>query len=218
MIKKILNLFIYIGSYYSIIKKNYNLNQKVNFGSKKANNFFILSLKISQTYFELGSGNSTFLADKMKKKYLSIETDKSFFNYIKTKLKNIVYIDIGPTKYFSYPILPFFLIKNKIHNYSQCINLFIEKYRSIPDLILIDGRFRTYCVLSILENIINSNYIFKTKIIIDDYSLRENYKDLNTIIRIKTIERFGVIFVTNNTKLDFKKIKALKNKQISNFL
>ena len=212
--KKIFNLFLYLGRYFSLIKENYYLDKKINFGSKKANKFFVSELKKTKSYFEIGSGNSTFYAVKLKKQYLSVEADRSFFNYMKRhNLKNIIYSDLGPTKYFSHPILPIFLIKEQIKSYVRTVNLFIRKYNTIPELILIDGRFRTYCVLSILKIICNSKYHFKTKIIIDDYKSRKDYKELNTIIKVKIIERFGIIVVTNKTKLDYKKVeKLIKNR------
>ena len=146
------NLFLYLGRYFSFLKKNYYLDKKINFGSRKANKFFISELIKTKSYFEIGSGNSTFYAAKLKKKYLSVEADRSFFNYMKNhKIKNIIYSDLGPTKYFSYPIIPVFLIKELIKSYAQTVNLFIRKYNTIPELILIDGRFRAYCVLSILK-------------------------------------------------------------------
>ena len=148
-----------------------------------------------------------------------MEADKSFFNYMKNyKLKNIVYSDLGPTKYFSYPIIPVFIIKEQIKSYAQTVNLFIRKYNTIPELILIDGRFRAYCVLSILKIICNSKYHFRTKIIIDDYKSRKDYRVLNTIIKVKITERFGVIDVTNKTKLNYKKIEKLKKNKINNFI
>tara|TARA_B110000211_G_scaffold226088_1_gene279215 strand:- start:19 stop:681 length:663 start_codon:yes stop_codon:yes gene_type:complete len=217
--KKIFNLFLYLGRYFSFLKENYYLDKKINFGSRRANKFFISELTKTKSYFEIGSGNSTFYAVKLKKKYLSVEADRSFYNYMKNyKLKNIFYSDLGPTKYFSYPIIPVFLIKEQIKNYAQTVNLFIRKYNTIPELILIDGRFRAYCVLSILKIICNSKYHFRTKIIIDDYKSRKDYRVLNTIIKVKITERFGVIDVTSKTKLDYQKIDKLKKNKINNFI
>ena len=115
MIKKIINLSIYLLRYFSIINTKYKVSDKINFGSKQSNTFFRTNLKKCKFYFEYGAGNSTLLASKLKKKYISIEADKSFFNYLKyqKKISNLKYINIGPTKYFSYPILPFFFIHYK---------------------------------------------------------------------------------------------------------
>ena len=116
---KIYNLIIYLLRYFSIIVPRYELSHKINFGSKRSNEFFKKNLKNCNFYLEYGSGNSTLLAVKYKKKFISIEADRSFYNYLKTnkKISDIKYINIGPTKYFSFPILPFYLIEKRITEY-----------------------------------------------------------------------------------------------------
>ena len=52
---------------------------------KTSNDFFRKLIKISKFYLEYGAGSSTLLAKKLNKKFVSIETDKSFFSYIKKK-------------------------------------------------------------------------------------------------------------------------------------
>ena len=73
--------------YFSRNNKNffYSLSHQINFGSIKANNFYIYSLKKSKFYFEYGSGNSSMLAKRLSKNFISIECDKSFFNDFKKR-------------------------------------------------------------------------------------------------------------------------------------
>ena len=112
MISKIINFLIYILRYFSIINSNYEVSSTINFGSKISNDYFKRILKISKFYFEYGSGSSTLLAKKLNKKFISVETDKSFYSFLKNKgINQIIYSDIGPTKYYSIPILPTFIIK-----------------------------------------------------------------------------------------------------------
>ena len=146
MIKKMINLTIYILRYFSIIKDfDYKVSKKIKFGSKNADEYFVKNLKKSKYYLEYGSGSSTILAKKYKKKFLSIETDKSFFRYMRNlKIDEIVYANIGPTKYYSQPILPTLLLKNQIKEYASKIEIFFKKFNRLPDLVLIDGRFRVY--------------------------------------------------------------------------
>ena len=114
MISKIINFLIYILRYFSIINSNYEVSSSINFGSKISNDYFKRILKISKFYFEYGSGSSTLLAKKLNKKFISVETDKSFYSFLKNKgINQIIYSDIGPTKYYSIPILPTFIIKKK---------------------------------------------------------------------------------------------------------
>ena len=220
LIKKFFNLLIYILRYFSIVDVNYNnISDNIDFGSKDANLFFVKSLKKSKYYLEYGSGNSTFLSKKYKKKFLSIETDKSFYRFLKRKkIKEVIYSDIGPTKYYSIPILPTILLKKNIINYANLINFFKKKFKQNPDLILIDGRFRVYVALKILifciNNIINKNII----IIIDDFKYRKNYHIIKKITKIKLVGRMGVMKINKKTKLNQKKIKKNLKKYMLSFI
>lgn len=218
MLKKINNLIIYILRYFSIIEfNNYKVSNNINFGSNDANNFFIKLIKNSKLFLEYGSGNSTLYAKKLKKKFLSIETDKSFYNFMRRKnIKNILYSNIGPTKYYSHPILPIFLLKKLIINYGNKIETFFNKFNDIPDLILIDGRFRVFVTLNIIKFCLSKNQKINTVIIIDDFRSRKDYHILKKILKIKLIGRFGVIKLSKKTIIDINKINQYLNKFILN--
>lgn len=211
MIKKTINLAIYLLRYFSIIDAKYLVTSKINFGSKVSNNFFKKKLKKSKFYFEYGSGNSTILANQLRKKFISIESDKSFFNYLKfkKKLSNLIYVDLGPTKYYSHPIMPYFLIEKKIKFYCSYINSLFIKLKVIPDFILIDGRFRVNTCLNILNFLLEKKIKKKIMIIIDDYQNRKNYKILEKIIKINKVGRFGIIKYFSYKNLNKRKIQNL---------
>ena len=91
MKNKFKNLIIYIFRYLNILNFNYNLKKKIDFGSEESSKYFTNSLKKINNYFEIGSGSSTYLVDSLGLRYLSIEGDKSFYNYLKKKiLKKLV--------------------------------------------------------------------------------------------------------------------------------
>lgn len=115
MIKKIINLSIYLLRYFSVIHTKYKISTEIDFGSALSNDFFKKQLEKCKFYLEYGAGNSTLLANKLEKNYISIEADKSFFNYLRNDrgISKLKYINLGPTKYFSYPIFPYILIKKK---------------------------------------------------------------------------------------------------------
>tara|TARA_A100001015_G_scaffold181666_1_gene202216 strand:+ start:583 stop:1245 length:663 start_codon:yes stop_codon:yes gene_type:complete len=209
MIKKFINLTIYILRYFSIIKYfDYKVSKKIKFGSKNADEYFVKNLKKSKYYLEYGSGSSTILAKKYKKKFLSIETDKSFFKYMRNlKIDEIIYTNIGPTKYYSQPILPTLILKNQIKRYASQIEIFFKRFNRLPDLVLIDGRFRVYVTLVVVYIFFNKNSKKKLTIIIDDYRYRKNYHYLEKIVKIKLIGRFGIITLNNKSKLNLTKLK-----------
>jgi hypothetical protein len=215
MFSKFKNLIFYFFSYFSLIKPKFKLNKQIDFGSKKSNNYFLNKLKNINYYFEIGSGASTLLALKENKKFLSIESSKPFYNFIKNKIgENIYYSDLGPTKYYSYPILPCFLIKKKIQNYANTILIYYYRFSKFPELILIDGRFRVYCVLNILEIMKNYNSKKKSIIIIDDFKSRTAYFKINEVIKVRKVGRFGIIYINEKVlkKIKLSSINSLKKK------
>ncbi len=215
MISKITNFLIYILRYFSIINSSYEISNSINFGSKTSNDYFKRLLKISKFYLEYGSGSSTLLAKKLNKKFISIETDKSFYSFLKNKgIHQITYSDIGPTKYYSIPILPSFIIKKKIKKYARQINSMSKNLKFFPDLILIDGRFRVYVAIQVIIFCIKNISYNKIVIIIDDFKFRKEYHILKKLIKIKLVGRFGVIEITKKDKVNLNKAKKLSDKFI----
>ena len=81
MIKKMINLTIYILRYFSIIKDfDYKVSKKIKFGSKNADEYFVKNLKKSKYYLEYGSGSSTILAKKYKKNFYLLKQIKVFLD------------------------------------------------------------------------------------------------------------------------------------------
>lgn len=215
MISKITNFLIYILRYFSIINSNYEISSSINFGSKTSNDYFKRLLKTSKSYLEYGSGSSTLLAKKLNKKFISIETDKSFYSFLKDKgINQVIYSDIGPTKYYSFPILPTYIIKKRVKKYADQINSMSKNLKFFPDLILIDGRFRVYVAIQVIIFCIKNIYYKKTIIIIDDFKFRKEYHILKKLIKIKLVGRFGVIKITKKNKINFNIAKKLSDEFI----
>lgn len=154
-------------------------------------------MDISEIYFEFGSGGSTDLAINKKniKKIYSVDTDEKWLDkFNNDKLKKI-YIDVGPVGKLGVP-----LNNNKKQNwelYSRSINDIID----IPDLILIDGRFRVACGLQSWLKITN-----KTNVIIHDFKKRKNYHILLEFYNVIKSENQLIVLNKKNTKLDVNKI------------
>ena len=216
MINKIFNLSIYILRYLSILKPRYLVNGKIDFGSKKSNLYFEKYLKKSKFYLEYGSGASTFFAKKNKKKFISLEADKSFYSFVKKNIKQIKYLDIGPTKYFSIPILPTYMIRKKINYYSNYLTNIYNSQGVIPDLILIDGRFRILTTLKIIR-FLKKKKAQNITIIIDDYLKRRHYKNIENIVTVHQVGRFGIIKYNPRIIINNKKLDSLINKFLHDF-
>ena len=129
-------------------------------------------------------------------------------------INQVTYSDIGPTKYYSIPILPTYIIKKKVKKYAQQISSMSKNLKFFPDLILIDGRFRVYVAIQVIIFCIKNTYYKKTIIIIDDFKFREEYHVLKRLIKIKLVGRFGVIEITKKNKINFNKAKKLSDEFI----
>ena len=173
--------------------------------SKKAAKEIKKRIRFAKNYLEYGSGGSTLYASKYCKKVLSVESDFDFKKTIENKLnKNckIIYSDIGETIKFGVPKsndINTFLNPNGL-NYA----LSPWKLKNIPDLVLIDGRYRVISLLiSLLKNK-NSKCIY----LFDDYFLRPYYWVVEDYIKVlKKIDNLAVFKIKNNiNKTDIRKV------------
>jgi hypothetical protein len=196
--KKIINFYPYhLLRYLNIIKIDYAISSKLTFGNKE-NKFFNRELTKSKFYLEFGSGNSTILANNKKIFFLSVESDKNFYDYMIKKIskKKFYFVNFGVTGFYS---VPYFarLSKNNAINYSSTIFENFSRKKKIPDLVLVDGRYR------VLVGLFAYKFYFKNKkkfkIIFDDFFKvnnnkinRMHYKILKKFFKIKKIGRFGV--------------------------
>ena len=91
-------------------------------------------------------------------------------------------------------------LKTKIKRYASDVLNKFEVLKRYPDLILIDGRFRVFCALSLHKFFLKKKE--KPLIIVDDYKFRYDYHILSKFFTIKIIGRFGVLenFLEVDTK------------------
>ena len=206
IVKKIIGLKYYnfikhTFRYYSFFSLNYNINNEINFKTTEANDIFKHELKKCKIYLEYGSGSSTFLAQKLNKDFFSIEGDKNFHKYMKKKIKSnkIILKSLGIVKENSIPInlnyeynLKKISNKQKIRTENYCNGILkdLDEKKIIPDLILVDGRYRTLCGLYLYNFFKNKNVQFK--IIFDDYANRKYHNILENFFDIEIFERFGI--------------------------
>ncbi len=170
-------------------------------------------LSNSKYYLEYGSGGSTYLACTYEniEKMVSIEGDNQWVDIliindiikekINTDICKIKYIDIGaPPNSFSTPS-----DNSKQDNWINYYNA-ISFIDYIPDLVLIDGRFRVACCLYLINNI-NSD----TVVIIHDYNIRPQYFIVEHFFDV--VERVDTMIVLKlKNEIDNILLETLKNK------
>jgi hypothetical protein len=130
---------------------------------------FVSLLPKVRTYIEYGCGQSTvFVAQNTNAVIYSVDTSQVWSTNTKQQIHrsnvNIHWIDVGPIGDWGYPLS---------FQYRSQFRLYCEwpwQQTTLADLVLIDGRFRVACFLSVLKHAAEG-----TKIIIDDYNNRPMY-------------------------------------------
>ena len=171
---------------------------------------FYKYLDKATNYFEFGSGGSTYQAlirDNIKSIY-SIENHKPYYQELNDKLKNTSY----NLKKLNYILINMKTKKNTtghpskdskhedLVKYSRYFRNLDKDIQSNIDLILIDGRFRSACLLNSFE-FINDNTI----IIFDDFygksPPREKYYNI-VLDYFEIIEKIGRLVVLKKKNVE----------------
>lgn len=197
IVLKLKKTIFYLLIYFNVFKNNFS--KKITIKNK----YFIQKLRYCKFYLEYGSGESTLLAVRFKKKFYSIESDKTYYNYLKNKIpkksgKVYKLINFSPTYQFSVPIFFFirkYFLKKKAKLYAQSPLDYLLKNKIIPELIFIDGRYRVLCCLMLYKYLkyLPSICLSKITILIDDYPMRNHYFILKKFFFIKNIENMALL-------------------------
>jgi hypothetical protein len=163
------------------------------FEGEACTNYFEKRLREATIYLEYGSGGSTVLAAKLGKCVYSVDSDRIFLTRVREAICehasnnasniSLLYANIGFTCEWGQPVFrtptPTRVARWRQYFEMPWANLRLAGH--VPDLVLVDGRFRVACALHSLQQLIcNRNSV----LIVDDYVGREWYLE---------IERFGEI-------------------------
>ena len=153
--------------------------------SEQELDYLEMHLGESKKYLEFGSGASTLMALRNSSlSIVSFDTSKEYLEYLASDIKllnlpqenlTLSFVDIGPTGEWGRP-LDESLNKN-FPRYSRVPFEFINSIHFLPDLILIDGRFRVAVFVQVIINCPGSIVIF------DDYNDRPQYFEIETLLK-----------------------------------
>lgn len=130
---------------------------------------------------------------------MTFETDPNYLEFIQKKYHQIdidsrnkfIHLDIGPTKEWGWPISN--SQESLYPNYIAASQRAMKANSFLPDLILIDGRFRVSAFLSCVLQFPGAKVLF------DDYVDRENYHVVESVIKPKrTVGRIAKFKVPKN--------------------
>jgi hypothetical protein len=144
---------------------------------------FLRYLNACTHYFEYGSGGSTAWASRTPtiQSVTTVENDPAWVETVKRQCPRatIRYINTGPVRPGGSPILE--TTRSSWHEYYDAI----RTRATDPDLILIDGRWRVACALTVLQEVPSAT------ILIHDYTHRPSYHTLTRYL--EPIEVVGTL-------------------------
>ncbi len=152
----------------------------------------------TRTYYEFGSGGSTYKAINAPNidKIVSMESDTTYYINTLSQLTSPkcerIFVDVGSFNNWGNPALG--LPKSRYELYFK----HISSISWVPDLVLIDGRWRVACALHTWRKIVGT----ETVVLVDDFQ-RPEYASILKYFNI--IERAGNM-VALKARVDIKMI------------
>lgn len=135
----------------------------------------------ARVILEYGPGGSTHLAAAMANKFImSVESDLGWVQKLRADVASAVspvilhHIDIGPTGRWSRPLTD--AMWRGYHRYPNSV--WGQSWFRQPDVVLIDGRFRTACLAAIL---LQTKH--EVRVLFDDYGVREKHQLIEKVIK-----------------------------------
>lgn len=172
----------------------FNMPTSPHFDSMETTRWFISKLKESRNYLEYGSGGSTYLAAQYGVPFVCVDSDGFFLKQLKNKIESDGFLNesnqtyhhanIGLTEGWGRPAVfkqPSIQRLNLFRKYSDLPEVYTRKLY-IPDLILVDGRFRVACALKILQFLGDKK---GWTLIVDDYVNRPQYHVIEEYAQLK---------------------------------
>jgi len=194
--------------------KGFSVPTSPHFESDDAAAWFVDKLQNSQVYLEFGSGGSTYLAAKLKKRFVTVDSDYFFLKAVRKKIvedglldnerQRYRYANIGITRRWGWPLGLLKPGKKRLALYSKYSDFPLDELRgAYPDLVLIDGRFRVACALKAIRALgARANWC----LVVDDYRHREGH--------YKIIERFAELQSFVGRMAVFSKMPQLDNRAL----
>jgi len=111
---KFLKIIFHILRYLNIIRPKYSTSNSIIFGDRVTGDFLKKKILNSNFFLEFGSGNTTIFAKENNKFCFSIESDRSFYLFMKNKNIDIFFYSLGLVEFYSYLLLKKNFFKNFI--------------------------------------------------------------------------------------------------------
>jgi hypothetical protein len=171
--------------------------------------YFAARLPKARVYLEYGSGGSTIVAAKSGARFTSVDSDPFFLRAVENKITSefgrlngdLIYCNIGITGFWGIPIFkrPSAGRRKRWKRYPLA-PWGGHDASFLPDLVLIDGRFRVACALATIKYLSNK---VPFEILVDDYGDRAEYREIEKYAELSSMQgRMAVFKPKSDANLD----------------
>jgi hypothetical protein len=162
--------------------------------------YFAARMPTARTYLEYGSGGSTIVAAKSGLRFKTVDSDRFFLRAVENKITSeigspngdYIYCNIGMTELWGIPIFKRLSAARckrwKRYPLAPWLN---HDASFLPDLVLIDGRFRVACALTTIKYLTNK---VSFEILVDDYRDRTEYREIEKYAELSSMQGRMAVF------------------------
>lgn len=168
------------------------------FDSSESTKWFLAQLAGSNRYLEYGTGGSTFQAAKLGLDFIAVDTDPYFLDSVRAKVhaaglgrsgQVFRFANIGRTGTWGRPLGRVTEARRELFRRAsdpppECFD------GLMPDLVLIDGRFRVACTFKVLNMLCTQP---GWTVVVDDYDDRPEYRAIEDYAELELVGRMAVI-------------------------
>jgi hypothetical protein len=162
--------------------------------------YFTTRLPKARIYLEYGSGGSTILAAKSGVRFKTVDSDPFFLRGVENKITSefgspngeFIYCNIGMTKLWGFPIFTRLSVSRRNRWKRYPLAPWLNQDKSfLPDLVLIDGRFRVACALATIKYLTNK---VSFEILVDDYGDRPEFREIEKYAELTSMQGRMAVF------------------------
>ncbi|HEY6618191.1 MAG TPA: hypothetical protein VIY68_01480 [Steroidobacteraceae bacterium] len=171
--------------------------------------YFATRMPRARNYLEYGSGGSTIVAAKYRVRFKSVDSDPFFLRAVENKITaefgspngDFIYCNIGMTELWGFPIFKRLSSSRRKRWKRYALAPWLNQDASfLPDLVLIDGRFRVACALTTIKYLTNK---VPFEILVDDYGDRAGYREIEKYAELSSMQgRMAVFNPKSSVNLD----------------
>lgn len=171
--------------------------------------YFNSRISTARSYLEYGSGGSTIVAAKSNIRFKTVDSDPFFLGAVKKKITaelgnsngDFIYCNIGMTQLWGIPVFKRLSAgrRNRWKRYALA-PWHGQDASFLPDLVLVDGRFRVACALTTIKHLTHKMLY---EILVDDYASRSEYREIEKFAELSSMQgRMAVFKPKSDVNLD----------------